>query len=201
MGIGGVLHQLHVDMEASDLRQEDQIGGYEEVGALADVLRRQFAADFESSSFKLDTVSGSNLCPSKDDIEFDISFNFLNIHQQQGVFWLLDSQEFLHRKDLRCSSKHDLFAMFSLEGVKQKRRRFLCLLVLFCVCTDFAPTGCAPTWLPVLVSKTSAELATSNGRDFEVAVRYVRVWPYLYLVVASLLDLHRCVVIILLGAS
>lgn len=76
-----------------------------------------------------------------------------------------------------------------------------CLFALFCVCTDFAPTGCAPTWLPVLVSKTSAELATSNGRDFEVAVRYVRVWPYLYLVVASLLDLHRCVVIILLGAS
>jgi hypothetical protein len=80
------------------------------------------------------TVSGSNLCPSKDDIEFDIICSFLNIHQQQGVFWLLDSQEFLHRKDLRCGSKHDLFAMFSLEGVKQKRRRFLCLLVRSVLC-------------------------------------------------------------------
>jgi hypothetical protein len=52
MGIGGVLHQLHVHMEASDLRQQDQTGGSEEAGERADVLRRQFAADFESSSFK-----------------------------------------------------------------------------------------------------------------------------------------------------
>lgn len=51
----------------------------------------------------------------------------------------------------RCGSKHYFFAMFSLEGVVQKRRRLLYFLALFCVCTEFAPTGCASTWLPVLV--------------------------------------------------
>ena len=136
MGIRGVLHQLHVDMEASDLRQEDQIGGYEEVGDVADVLRRQFAADFESSPFKLATVSGSNLCPSKDDIEFDISCSFLNIHQQQGVFWLLDSQEFLTPQGSTLWLKARFFAMFSFRRCEAEAQE---VFVLGCsLCFVFA---------------------------------------------------------------
>ena len=50
--LGGLLHQLHLDMEASDLRLEDQIEVSRRLANEADVLHRQFAAELESSSFK-----------------------------------------------------------------------------------------------------------------------------------------------------